>query len=233
MISLDNDNHFCYFVSKQCILNFGGNIFLMPRDKTNTHKKIMISAKNEFLTQGFQKASLRKIALNAGITAGGLYKHFPTKEAMFEALVESVVKEFFKQDRDLTNSVLEQINLTDLNSFRMASDKANREALDYIYSHFDEFQLIFNCSIGTKYENIRHDLVMLEVTGAKTLIKALKQCNIPIREFNDEQLHVLYSTALTPLFEIITHKYTYEKALTFIDLMSDAMNFGWEKIMNP
>lgn len=204
----------------------------MPRDKTDTHKKIIKSAKKEFLEKGFGKASMRKIATQAGITAGGLYKHFPTKEAMFEALVEPTFNEYYKRNAELTNLAIQEIENQNFDLFRMASDSGNRKVLDYIYCHFDEFQLMFNCSVGTKYETIRHDLVMLEVYGAKRLIEALKEREIPIREFNDEQLHVLYSTALTPLFEIITHGYSYEKALTFIDLMADTMNFGWEKIMN-
>jgi AcrR family transcriptional regulator len=206
---------------------------IMPRDKTDTHKKIVTSAKREFLEQGFEKASMRKIAAQAGITAGGVYKHFPTKEAMFEALVEPTLKECYRRDVELTNIAIKQIANQKFDLFRTASDSGNREVLDYIYHHFDEFQLMFNRSAGTKYETIRHDLVMLEVSGAKRLIEALRKQEIPIREFNDEQLHILYSTALTPLFEIVTHGYPYEKALTFIDLMADAMNFGWEKIMNP
>ena len=205
----------------------------MPRDKTDTHKKIVTSAKREFLEQGFEKASMRNIAAQAGITAGGLYKHFSTKEAMFEALVEPTLKEFYRRDIELTDIAIQQIANNNFDTFRAASDSGNREVLDYIYNYFDEFQLMFNRSAGTKYETIRHDLVMLEVEGAKRLIEALKEKGIPIREYNDEQLHILYSTALTPLFEIVTHGYPYEKALTFIDLMADAMNFGWEKIINP
>jgi len=207
--------------------------FIMPRDKTDTHKKIVTSAKGEFLKQGFEKASMRKIAAQAGITAGGLYRHFPTKEAMFGALVEPTLKEYYRRDVKLTNIAIKQIANQKSDLFWTASDNGNREVIDYIYNHFDVFQLMFNRSAGTKYETIRHDLVMLEVEGAKRLIEALKEQKILIREFNDEQLHILYSTALTPLFEIVTHGYPYEKALTFIDLMADAMNFGWEKIMNP
>lgn len=205
----------------------------MPRDKADTHKRILVSAKREFLEQGFEKASMRKIAARAGITAGGLYKHFPTKKAMFEALVEPTLREYYQRNIELTNAALQQLVNTNFDSFRATSDDGNREVLEYIYKHFDEFQLMFNCSNGTKYENIRHDLVMLEVSGSKRLMETLKQHGIPIRDFNDEQLRILYSTALTPLFEIITYGYSYEKALTFIDLMADAMNFGWEKIVNP
>ena len=55
----------------------------MPRNKAESHERIVAAAKDEFLTYGFENASMRRIAANAGITASGLYKHFPNKEEGF------------------------------------------------------------------------------------------------------------------------------------------------------
>ena len=65
----------------------------MPRDKTEAHKRILKAATTEFLEYGFEGASMRRIAENAGITAGALYKHFKNKEDMFSALVEPTINE--------------------------------------------------------------------------------------------------------------------------------------------
>lgn len=204
----------------------------MPKDKTETHERVLLSAKQEFLEQGYEKASMRKIASKAGITAGGLYRHFKTKEAMFETLVEPTLRQYCKRNEELTNASIQRFIESDIDAFRAASEDGNKEVLDFIYGHFDEFHLMFNSSVGTKYENIRHELVTLEVRGAKRLIQVIKSRNVPIRDFNDEQLHILYSTALTPLFEIITHGYSYNKAYDFFELMEKAMNFGWEMIFD-
>ena len=48
----------------------------MPRDKTESHKRIIEAAKKEFLEYGYGDASLRRIAADAGKQVGGLYKHF-------------------------------------------------------------------------------------------------------------------------------------------------------------
>jgi AcrR family transcriptional regulator len=204
----------------------------MPRDKTETNKKILISAKQEFLEHGFEKASMRKIAAQTGITAGGLYRHFSTKAAMFEALVEPTLNKYYQRNKEMTDASIQSLSEIGIQAFREVSDDSNREILDFIYEHYDEFQLMFNCSAGTKFDNIRHDLVMQEVLGARRMIKVLKEQGVSVREFDDEQMHILYSTALTPLFEIITHGYSYERASSFLDLLTDAMNFGWEKILN-
>ncbi|MBQ7724319.1 MAG: helix-turn-helix transcriptional regulator, partial [Lachnospiraceae bacterium] len=66
----------------------------MPRDKTENHEKIIDAAYKEFLEYGFRDASMRRIASASGMSAAGLYKHFPGKEDMFAALVDPVIKEF-------------------------------------------------------------------------------------------------------------------------------------------
>ena len=71
----------------------------------------------------------------------------------------------------------------------------------------------------------------LEVQGAKKLIEALKEKEIEVNELNDDELHILYTMACTPLFEIITHQYSYKNALNFISMMEAAMNFGWGRII--
>ena len=60
----------------------------MARDKAGHHEQIMAAAWQEFLTYGFADASMRRIASSTGMSAAGLYKHFPNKEEMFAALVE-------------------------------------------------------------------------------------------------------------------------------------------------
>lgn len=50
------------------------------------------AAQREFLDKGYEKASLRSIAQNAGVTTGALYVRFPNKSALFAALVEARVR---------------------------------------------------------------------------------------------------------------------------------------------
>ena len=55
-----------------------------------TRGLVLQSAQREFLDKGYEKASLRSIAQNAGVTTGALYVRFPNKSALFAALVEPV-----------------------------------------------------------------------------------------------------------------------------------------------
>ena len=133
----------------------------MPKDKTETHERIIPAAMKIFLEKGFEKATMREIAEEAGITAAGLYRHFVDKEAMFAALVEPVLSELQKwceRTRQVDYDFLEQGDLDAM------WDSGNDLGLvvEQIYSHFNEFKLLLCCSAGTKYAWFLHDIVVLD-----------------------------------------------------------------------
>ena len=68
----------------------------MPRDKSLSHEKIIRAAMDEFSEFGYDKASMRRIGQRCGLTAAALYRHFDSKESMFEALVEPAVTDMKK-----------------------------------------------------------------------------------------------------------------------------------------
>jgi AcrR family transcriptional regulator len=57
------------------------------RDKAATHERILNAAMAEFAERGYQATSVDDIARRAGSSKGGVYFHFPNKQAMFEALI--------------------------------------------------------------------------------------------------------------------------------------------------
>ena len=58
------------------------------KDEKETKRRLLESAKKEFLEKGYLQASLRNICKNAGVTTGALYFFFEGKEALFAELVE-------------------------------------------------------------------------------------------------------------------------------------------------
>jgi len=61
-----------------------------------THKKITDSGKANFLNDGYERANLRKICKDAGVTTGAFYRHFEDKEDLFVALVEPLANEILE-----------------------------------------------------------------------------------------------------------------------------------------
>ena len=52
-----------------------------------TRQIIMDAAYELFLTQGYAATSMRQVARQAGLALGGIYNHFPSKEAIFSELI--------------------------------------------------------------------------------------------------------------------------------------------------
>jgi len=65
----------------------------VPRLKSDTleqvRERIEAAALEEFIRNGYSATSTRKIARAAGLTAGALYSHYASKEALFASVVKS------------------------------------------------------------------------------------------------------------------------------------------------
>ena len=145
------------------------------KKKSDTYTEILKNAKAEFLQNGFEKASMRSIAAMTGITAGALYKHFPSKAAIFEALVEPLITQTLSIGSDFSKIAIHLYETKDFLSTKEAIRISLQNLCTLVYSRFDDFRLLFNRSAGTKYENIRHEFVMADVTACKKFIADLKK----------------------------------------------------------
>ena len=82
----------------------------MPRDKAQSHARVLEAAKTEFLEKGFEKASIRDIGKRAGMTSAGLYRHCKDKEDLFRQVIEPLLQEMtamMKEHRNNANKAVE------------------------------------------------------------------------------------------------------------------------------
>ncbi len=56
--------------------------------KTTVRKRILDSAKDEFIECGYADASIRNIANNADVSLGNIYRYFENKENLYQVIVE-------------------------------------------------------------------------------------------------------------------------------------------------
>ncbi len=77
----------------------------MPRIKTQTREEILARAEATaaelFSRKGYTATTTREIARAAGYTAGALYAHYPSKEALFAATVERYRAQMHADDNPL------------------------------------------------------------------------------------------------------------------------------------
>lgn len=202
----------------------------MPKDKTQSHQRIQAAAREEFLEKGFQNASLREIARKAGLTPSALYRHYPSKEAMFHSLVEPFLQELLGQTRQHEENAYENFDQTGSGE-AMVSDNAVRVFKTMISQHRDELRLLVCCSGGTQYENFVHELVTMETKETMRAFDHIRRSGVPIKPISEDELHVLLSAYLTAVLEPIAHDWPTDKALRCLDQVEEFFIPAWKHLM--
>jgi AcrR family transcriptional regulator len=67
------------------------------RDPAKTRQDLLLAAYEEIQQHGYQKASLDSILARTGVTKGALYHHFPSKKELGYAVVEELMRVWFRE----------------------------------------------------------------------------------------------------------------------------------------
>ncbi len=201
----------------------------MPRDKTQNHEKIMAAAYDEFLKYGFTEASMRRIADACEMSASGLYKHFPSKEEMFAALVEPAYEGLKRAFLDIAERDIREVD----GSFSGSSWEESDDSLwmvRYIYDHYRAFRLLVCRSQGTRFEDYEHELATLSERSTLKYMRELKKHGIRVKKIPAKELHLLVTTNVHAIFLTVEHDLTRKEALQYAKHLDDYNIAGWEKL---
>lgn len=200
-----------------------------------TKNRILECAKKEFLNKGFEKAQVGEIAKLARVTTGAIYRHFKNKEELFFALIEDVYKYTLNVVEDVEN----RSENTDYKIRLQAAENFVIEELfsevmrfvNYMYQHFDEFKLIFECSKGSRVENFIEEIVERYTAKDMKLIYSTterKQSNDGITEF---EVHVITKGYITSLCECVIHNIPYDDVSEYIKSIVVFQYYGWQGLI--
>ena len=134
----------------------------MAKRVAGVTEKLMEAAKQEFLKNGYERASLQTIAEKAGSSKGAIYIRYPDKESLYRSLVQPAMDDFC----GLIQSTLEQFNqlpgVEQTSQMYSFSDHGFWASVDYIYDHFDEFKLLLTSGENSTYQEFLHRIVELD-----------------------------------------------------------------------
>src|SRR6266576_6052373 len=75
-----------------------------PRADALRNRERVLEAANAVFTSGGPEASLEAVARTAGVGIGTLYRHFPTREALYEAVYRREVEQLADLAEELKNA---------------------------------------------------------------------------------------------------------------------------------
>ncbi|WP_313183836.1 TetR/AcrR family transcriptional regulator [Lacrimispora sp.] len=192
---------------------------------------ILDAGKQEFSTQGYQKASMRSIAKSAGATTGAVYIYFTDKQALFHALVSEAAEQLKAQYKEQQRQFWDlDVNRQIENLDQLAKQDQNW-LIEYVYDHFEAFKLICCCSAGTVYENYIDQLVQIEVEASLTFIEGLQAERGKSLRIDKELIHIVSNALFSGIFETVIHDMPREKAREYIERLYVFYEAGWFKLL--
>ena len=200
----------------------------MPRDKTETHVKVIAAAKEEFMEVGYDKSSMRSIAERCGMTAAGIYRHCKDKEDLFDQIVFPAVEKINAWIDAHVARYVDAVNKDERMQWRDSEIDMMKEV---VYPNMEEYHLLLSKSKGSKYENFLHDLTERHQIQLLSYIPMLKSQGYEVWDIDPKELHLLLSAYTTAMFEPVVHNYTMEEALRCLKTVEAFFLPGWKQLM--
>ena len=197
----------------------------MPKDKSATNARILTCMREEFLSYGYEKASLNRIARQVGITTAGLYKHFRGKEDMFAFLVKDTLDDLEKLTEDGTASMVGSV--PDYDPF---CEEWSRSLVDFFFDHHEAMRLLICCSHGSRFEGFEEDLIQRETESNKQYAAMLEKAGKPVKPLTDMQWHLLSTQYIHLVCEILRHDLTRDEAYQHMEFVRSLLYPGWREI---
>lgn len=173
--------------------------------------RLLASAQEEFIKNGFLKAELKTICENADITTGAVYKRYKGKEDLFCAVVGDIADalcSFVDRRSQIDFSALSDEQIYD--SWTMTYD-AMLPMFTMLYENRDTFSLLISKAAGTRYENFSHDYVTKLSYAYESFYDEAKKRGLAEAEVTREEFHVLISSFWTCMCEPFIHEMSWEQ----------------------
>ena len=189
-----------------------------------TRVRILASARKNFLAFGFQAASIRKIASDAGFTPGALYGYFGSKEELFYALTDPPVSRIMEKLNDIESEIMTLPPDKRLLGMNGVFYSQIPELVDLIFADREIVNLVVNGSKGTKYENFLAELVG---RNAHVICEAAVSAGEKnIRMVDELTLEILMEGYIATLFHLITSRRDKQTVIRCMGLFGKIYEVG-------
>lgn len=186
-------------------------------EEKKTREHLIEAATQEFLAQGFEKASLRKICEKAGVTTGALYFFFKNKEDLFCQIVEPVVDQIERLGKELVD--------TERNDISLGPDM-DKKLMEMLWRNRREVQLLLEKSAGTRYSDFK-DKIYSQMEGVFSEF---------FQEFGNmgeekELIRILVEMRMKGYIELINGEYSMEEMLRLTEMVGCYADSGFQNLM--
>lgn len=163
----------------------------------STKERIIEEALKLFAVNGFESVSVRTIAAAVGVRDSALYKHFSSKQAIFDTIVEQSIERFKQQYTKVDIKHLNSDNLVD--SCMMMFRYQTKDPWIQYFRQILIIEQFRNSKIADLYKKIFIDL---PIAGQKSIFDELIQAKV----MKDNDAYVMAMELYAPFFLFHTVK---------------------------
>ncbi len=193
---------------------------------------ILEAGKREFLSHGFQGASMRAIATTVGATTGAIYRYYADKEALFDAIVSEPAETLLERYREQHASFQAFPPAEQIKKLGPERNVGAGWMIGFIYDHFDAFKLIACSSAGTRWEGYPDRLANIEEQATMPFLASLDACGKHTQPLDAELVHIVSNMLFTGIFETVMHDMPRNKAERYMERLEEFYAAGWERLLN-
>ena len=187
---------------------------------------ILQAAKAEFLEKGYEAASLRKIAAQAGVTIGAIYTRYPTKDQLFCALVQPLLDQIGEAFSSLKGSYYQEQQ--DLQPELMAKSLAlvSQTILHLLFDDYVRAVLLLCRSTGSSLASFFDQLVERKIQETLIFFQGAG-----VAHPSEDLLRLLVSSQCHMDVQIIRGGYDLEQAKTLMEAAMVYHTGGWMALL--
>lgn len=183
------------------------------------------AAHEEFLSCGYQKASLHKIAEKAGVTTGAIYTRYKNKDALFVSLLQDFMN---KLNDYFAPAAAEYDKAKQLGTPQALLDAINFEERIYIKlltECYDECSLFFCRSGGSSVEELLNDLIRYKTEQTVEFF-----AQVYGKAPNPDAIRLLMGSQFGYFKQLLDEHMEEERMLACLRALLDFFNAGWRQL---
>lgn len=196
----------------------------MQIKKESIRTRILEAAREEFRDKNYEKASIRIIAQNAGVTPSNIYNYFENKDDIFRNILEPLINKIEMGKQALTSFEFDRHD--DHPQDLDAHHEIVVQTANFVNENREDLNILVFNSEGSSLGNYIDDLVDWFTVEFKKSFGEKAQ-----HEIDDFFVHITTAIWVNSIREALMHDIGGER---LINVAEDLMTFvfsGWNKIM--
>lgn len=186
---------------------------------------IIQAAYVEFLSCGFQKASLHKIAENAGVTTGAIYTRYRNKDALFVSLLQNYIDKLNDYFAPAAAEYEKAGRIGTTEALLSAIDFEERIYIRLLTKHYDDCTLFFSRSDGSSVETMFSELMRRKTEQTVEFFRRAYG-----KAPNEDAIRLLMGSQFWYFRKLLDAHLEADKMLECLHTLLDFFNAGWRQL---